>query len=117
MTALPDLDQLSHGEKDDLIRALFAMAKLVKVDVLTAGVTEPEGRLALNSQNSSKPPSADGLNRPKPKSLRDKGVNLTGGQKGHSGHTLKQVAHPDCLSSNTGHPTGAMRVIGYYPSR
>ena len=97
MEALPDLDRLSVGEKDDQIRALFAQAKvlLAQVDVLTARVTELEGRLALNSQNSSKPPSSDGLGRPKPKSRRQKGLNSTGGQKGHQGHTLKKEALPD----------------------
>lgn len=57
MEAQPNLDRLSVTEKDDLIRALFA-----QVATLTAKVAELEGRLALNSRNSSKPPSADGLN-------------------------------------------------------
>ncbi|MGH8710901.1 MAG: IS66 family transposase [Burkholderiales bacterium] len=104
MKALPDLDRLSVSEKDDLIRAFFAQAEVLtahvdvltaQVEILSARITELEGRLALNSQNSSKPPSSDGLNRPKPKSQRQKGLNSTGGQKGHSGHTLKRVAHPD----------------------
>jgi transposase len=97
MEALPDLDRLSVAEKDDLIRALFAQLKalLVKVDALTSEVAELKGRLALNSQNSSKPPSADGLNRPKPKSQRQAGQKSTGGQKGHRGSTLKKVTQPD----------------------
>ncbi|MCI0653928.1 MAG: hypothetical protein L0Y39_05560 [Methylococcaceae bacterium] len=55
MEALPDLDRLGVGEKDDLIRALFARTKvlLAPVDVLTVRVTELEGRLALNSRNKS----------------------------------------------------------------
>jgi transposase len=59
-----------------------------------ARIKELERRLVLNSQTSSKPPSADGLNKPSPKSLR---VSLKsfGGQKGHKGKTLEQVAHPD----------------------
>lgn len=75
-------------------------ALLAQVEVLKARVAELEGRLALNSQNSSKPPSADGLNRPKPKSQRLKGMTSTGGQKGHPGHTLKQVAHPDYIQEH-----------------
>ncbi len=39
-----------------------------------------------NSKNSSLPPSTD-LTR-KPKSLREKSTRLTGGQLGHTGHTL-----------------------------
>jgi transposase len=90
MEALPNLERLSVAEKDDLIRVLYA-----QVALLTAKVAELEGRLALNSQNSSKPPSSDGLGRPKPKSQRHKGMKSTGGQKGHRGHTLKKVAQPD----------------------
>ena len=54
-----------------------------------------EGRLALNSSNSSKPPSSDGLTKPAPKSLRSTGEKTNGGQKGHSGNTLRQSTHVD----------------------
>jgi transposase len=89
MAPLPDLDRLSVAEKDDLIRLLFA-----RVQELTAKVAELEGRLALNSRNSSKPPSSEGYAKPKPKSLRTPGKNPRGGQKGHAGHTLKKAESP-----------------------
>ena len=97
MAALPDLDRLSVAEKDDLIRALYAQVGFLtaQVALLSAKVAELEGRLSLNSQNSSKPPSSDGLSRPKPKSQRQKGLKPSGGPKGHRGQTLKKVAHPD----------------------
>jgi transposase len=93
MEALPDLDRLSIAEKDDLIRALYA-----QVAFLTAKIAELEGRLSLNSQTSSKPPSSDGLGRPK--SQRQKGVKPSGGQKGHRGQTLKKVAYPDHIKTH-----------------
>ena len=58
-------------------------------------IEELEARLNMNSRNSSKPPSSDGLNKPSPKSLRKKGLHTTGGQPGHEGKTLEQVSNPD----------------------
>jgi transposase len=100
MDELPDLERLSVAEKDGLIRELWPLRALVcqlseQVATLTTKVAELEGRLAKNSRNSSKPPSSDGLNRPKPKSQRKAGQKPTGGQKGHAGHTLKKVAEID----------------------
>ena len=84
MRELPDLKRLSHEEKDALIIGLWAM-----VQKLEARVEELEGRLSKNSQNSNKPPSSDGLNKPAPKSLRQSGQHPSGGQKGHPGTTLR----------------------------
>lgn len=60
-------------------------------------IGELEARLAANSGNSSKPPSSDGLSKPAPKtrSLRAKTHREPGGQPGHDGTTLRQVARPD----------------------
>lgn len=90
MQSLPDLSPLSHPEKDALIHALWAM--VVKLE---GRVKELEDRLALNSGNSSKPPSSDGLGKPAPKSLRPSGQRPNGGQRGHSGSALRQSAQPD----------------------
>jgi transposase len=59
-------------------------------------IAELEARLASNSKNSSKPPSSDGLAKPAPKtrSLRGKTARKPGGQPGHEGRTLSQVARP-----------------------
>lgn len=64
---------------------------------LRAEVAELRRRLGLNSRNSSLPPSSDGPDKPppKPRSLREKSKRKPGGQAGHLGSTLRQVADPD----------------------
>lgn len=59
-------------------------------------IEELERKLKLNSSNSSKPPSSDGLRKkPSTKSLREKTNKKFGGQIGHNGNTLKQFSSPD----------------------
>ena len=100
MPSLPDLTQLSHAQKDELIRMLWPLQQqvqglMVQMVVMQERITQLEGRLAKNSKNSSKPPSSDGLRKPAPKSLRKSGQHPHGGQPGHSGSTLRQSAHVD----------------------
>jgi transposase len=67
------------------------------VAALQARVAELERQLGLNSGNSGKPPSSDGLKK-KPariSSLRERSGKKTGGQKGHPGKTLSRVETPD----------------------
>ena len=57
------------------------------IAVLLARVAELERRLGLNSSNSGKPPSSDGLHKPKreprTRSLRERSGKPPGGQTGH----------------------------------
>ena len=90
MPSLPDLRELSHAQKDELIGLLWA--QLLKHE---NRIGQLEASLKLSSRNSSKPPSSDGLAKPAPKSLREKGQRPVGGQKGHEGNTLRQSAQVD----------------------
>ncbi|MFZ3124993.1 MAG: DUF6444 domain-containing protein, partial [Acidovorax sp.] len=71
MQKLPNLSELSHSEKDELIRLLWSMlqGQSKQVAVLQGQVADLQSRRNKNSRNSSKPPSSDGLNKPAPKSL------------------------------------------------
>ena len=88
-------EQLTHLDKN--ILADIILTHQEQVLLLTKRVSELEHKLNKNSRNSSKPPSSDGLAKPKPKSLRKPSKKKTGGQKGHEGHNLKQLEKSDHL--------------------
>ncbi len=67
-----------------------------KIAILTDRIEKLENQLAKNSNNSSKPPSSDGLKRKKrTKSQRKKSGKKPGGQKGHKGKNLEMTDTPD----------------------
>lgn len=61
------------------------LSQLEQLEILTQRVSKLEEQISKNSRNSSKPPSTDGLNKPKgkkkTKSLRKKTGKKQGGQK------------------------------------
>jgi transposase len=65
---------------------------------LQVRIDELERRLGLNSSNSGKPPSSDGLKKPsRVGSLRQRSGKTLGGQKGHPGATLRRTETPDAI--------------------
>ena len=84
------LEALSKEELVDICLMLFE-----QIEKLTLRVAELEAQVNANSQNSSKPPSSDGLSKPNAKSLREKTGRKPGGQYGHKGHGLKIEREPD----------------------
>ncbi|MBO0718956.1 MAG: transposase, partial [Rhizobiales bacterium] len=94
----------SPGDHEDFLVAqiekLLAENAALKalIEGQQARIAELERRLGLNSSNSSKPPSSDGLKRPRrTSSLRQPSGKPRGGQKGHPGETLRQVTTPDVV--------------------
>jgi len=73
------------------IEALSLEVSNLKLEnqVLRLENQELKNRLGLNSNNSSKPPSSDGYNKPQPKSRRTKSEKKAGAQKGHGGKGLE----------------------------
>jgi transposase len=105
MEELPDLTGFTHEQKDALIHFLWRTVCELRQDVarLNARVFELEGQVAKNSRNSSKPPSSEGLR--KPKSLRKSGERPPGGKPGHPGSTLKRTSDPDHVVDHLLPPT------------
>ncbi len=75
------------------LRAQLAEA-YQQIGQLAERLQRVEGQLAQDSHNSSKPPSSDGLRR-RPRRQRKPSEKPAGGQPGHAGGTLLQVASPD----------------------
>ena len=95
------------AEVEELIASLRA-----EIAALRAEVADLRRQLGRDSSNSSQPPSSDGL-RKKPRiggSLRGRSGKTSGGQTGHKGGTLRQVADPDCV---VGHAACACGHCGW----
>jgi len=95
MTSIPRFSrqQLEQLDKETLIKLVLLMQD--QIDELSQRVKKLEDQVAKQSRNSSKPPSSDGLSKPKTRSLRRSEGRKPGGQEGHQGHTLEMVAEPD----------------------
>ena len=95
-----DAQAIYRAGEDTVVRVLLEMDARIhaleqRVEELQAQVLALQEQVAKDSHNSSKPPSSDGLSKPKPKSLRPPSTRPTGGQPGHPGHTLRMVEKPD----------------------
>lgn len=89
----PIVTAATRPSYDELVVLVAAQAR--QIEVLQARIVELERRLGLNSANSSKPPSSDGLGKPPPRSLRGRSGRKAGKQPGAPGAALSQVDAPD----------------------
>ena len=119
MMTRQEAEAIYDAGKETVVRVLLDMDRRIhalecQVKELTSRLDASEGRVrqleeqvAKDSHNSSKPPSSDGLSKPKPKSLRKPSDRPTGGQPGHPGQTLHMVDKPDHTQEHSvSHCTG-----------
>lgn len=120
MNTLPRFsrEQLAELDKNRLIDIILLLQD--HLDELNQRVQKLEDQVSKQSRNSNKPPSSDGLSKPKTQSLRRSAGRPVGGQPGHSGHTLKLVENPEQIEihvmSACPHCTadlGAVAASGY----
>jgi len=107
MLTREDARAIYRAGEETVVRVLLEMDRRIhtlerqvrdltaRLDASEQRVRQLEEQLAKDSHNSSKPPSSDGLAKPKPKSLRPPSERPTGGQPGHPGRTLRMVEKPE----------------------
>ena len=112
-----DSNQLAELDKEALISIILTLQQTVKEQA--AVIQSLQDQLAKSSRNSGRPPSSDGLKKPRTRSLRKKTGRRSGGQKGHKGHTLKRVAQPDhiCIHQVSACPHCAADLQSVEPCR
>jgi transposase len=93
MELKPILQALMKCSKERLIELISAQQ--TEIQSLKEQVRTLKGQLPKTSQNSHKPPSSDGYQKPSPKSQRVKSGRKSGGQPGHKGTTLEMVDEID----------------------
>lgn len=110
-----DREQLAELDRETLIEIILMLRQ--EMAAMRQEIQELRGQLAKHSGNSGKPPSSDGLK--KPRSQRAKGQRRSGGQPGHPGHTLKMVDQPDRVERHEIDvcPHCATDLAGLEPSR
>jgi transposase len=88
------LDKLTRGDLIEQVLALEAR-HAAEMAALQQRIAELERQVGLNSGNSGKPRSSDGLKKPpRVDNLRQPSGKPSGGQPGHPGKTLRRTGTP-----------------------
>lgn len=89
---------------DDMAQTISSQSKTIEqlnatIEQLNATIATLLEKKNKNSNNSSKPPSSDGLNK-KNRSLKQSSGKKAGGQEGHKGFSFKVTDHPDLVEKH-----------------
>ncbi len=101
MKSSPESDNNQLGELDKAALITIILRLQQTVEEQAAVIQSLRDQLAKSSRNSGRPPSSDGLRKPRTRSLRKETGRRSGGQKGHKGHTLKRQEQPDHICVHT----------------
>ena len=105
----PEEIHATYLQGEEAVRALVGELTALIVTFQTR-VNAIEDQLGKNSRNSNKPPSSDGLQKPRTRSPRTSSGKKSGAQPGHEGHTRHAVAGAgspaNCTPSSSVGPVG-----------
>ena len=93
---LRKIDEMQSTINDMAHTIAFQAQTIEQLNATIAALLEKKSR---NSNNSSKPPSSDGLNK-KNRSLKQASGKKAGGQEGHKGANFMVTDHPDVVKKH-----------------
>ena len=107
--------QLAERDRTIVVLSEENAALRAQLGVVLERVAELERRVGQSPRNSDQPPSSEAYGKPPPRSRRKRGQRGPGGQPGHEGTTLCQIADPDRVVCHAPRRCGCGRSLRRAP--